>query len=98
MSFGNLNLIFMAICFLFFVLYLIRVQRVFNFRVNLIDKISTKNREELFACTSLLEQDEWAKRSQNRWGIFTAVSFNSMTLQIWKPLDSFFDMEKLGLR
>lgn len=60
--------------------------QVYRYRVDLIDKISKRTKEDI---GNLNYNWEW------RFVEFRKVGYQKMVWQFWKPIDSFYDLDKL---
>jgi hypothetical protein len=77
-----LNIVLGICCILLFhsIFMLYRNKKVFNYKMKLLDKVS-----------SLAQKDSLADREWKwRYEVFTSVSYNEMLYKFWKPLDSFY--------
>lgn len=75
--------------------FLMRNERVYNYRGKIIDAVYELNKADIRA-----GKKNYA-RLDHRWEALESVSYHRMTLMFWKPLASFFDqdfLKEIGLK
>jgi len=80
-------IIFCIPILLILTLLVIRNIQVLRYRINLIKRISDKNEEEIIKG---IGYNGWRYKMLDE-----EISYSEMVIKFWKPLDSFYDLNKL---
>ena len=81
----NLILGVLSIIFILSIIILYRNNKVYNYRIELLDKVSEKADEDI------KKGLDW----ETRYKKLKEVGYHEMIYKFWKPLDSFYDLEDL---
>jgi len=86
----NKGLIVSLIIILFILLLTFRTIQVYEYRINLMMKISHLNGQDIMVAETTNEIMACSSKAHWRWQELDKISYDTMLFNFWKPLDSFY--------